>query len=165
MLSERVASRLTTFVVPSAPDRSSNTLCDRGISLLTTLNCVYEMKSKYSGSVSLPCSILSGEYCCVYGSHSLCRDFQKLIWNVSMAITSMASTVSYVDRSSSTASLMSSGARGNRTGSGGNGKENPCGIGRYWLGAVGDASFIESSDARCTAAFTLSRAACSSGVS
>ena len=33
------------------------------------------------------------------------------------------------------------------------------------MGAVGDASFIESSDARCTAAFTLSRAACSSGVS
>ena len=101
----------------------------------------------------------------MYGSHSLCRDFQKLIWNVSMAITSIASTVSYVDRSSSTASLMSSGARGNRTGSGGNGKENPCGMGRYWLGAVGDASFIESSDARCTAAFTLSTAACSSGVS
>ena len=34
--------------------------------MATTLNWVYDMKSKYSGSVSLPCSILSGEYCWVY---------------------------------------------------------------------------------------------------
>mmetsp|Transcript_2825 Transcript_2825/g.11542 ORF Transcript_2825/g.11542 Transcript_2825/m.11542 type:complete len:234 (-) Transcript_2825:571-1272(-) len=79
LLSDKFASLRITLVVPSAPDRSSNTLRDRGISLATTLNWVYEMKSKYSGSVSLPCSILSGEYCWVYGSHSLCRDFQKLI--------------------------------------------------------------------------------------
>ena len=82
-----------------------------------------------------------------------------------MAIMSSASTVSYVDRRRSTASLMSIGARGNLTGSGGKGSENPCGVGRYWLGAEADASLTESSDALRTAASTFSRAARSSGVS
>ena len=44
-----------------------------------TLNWTYEMKSKYSGSASLPCSIVNGEYWFLYGSHSARRDFQNLI--------------------------------------------------------------------------------------
>jgi hypothetical protein len=42
----------------------------------------------------------------------------------------MASMVSYVLRRSSTASLMLTGARGNRTGSGGSGSEKPGESGR-----------------------------------
>ena len=162
-LSARLGSLRTTRVVPSAPARSSKTPALLGISRATTSNCTYEMKSKYSGSSSLPCSMTSGAYWNVYGSHSACRDFQNFTWNWSMGKMSMASTVSYPDRSSSTASRRLSFVRGNRTGSGGSGSENPALLGKYALGALARARSADARDAARTSRSTASTAFCAAG--
>ena len=163
-LSAMFGSLRTTFTVPSAPERSSNTDALFGISLATTSNCTYEMKSKYSGSSNLPCSITSGAYWNLYGSHSACRAFQNFTWNESMGNTSMASIVSYPDRNSNTASLKLSFVRGNRTGSGGSGSENPPALlGKYVLGALGRARSADDADATRTSRSTRATAFCAAG--
>ena len=106
-----------------------------------------------------------GAYWNLYGSHSAWRAFQNLIWNWSMGMMFIASTVSYVERRSMTASFMLSGARGKRTGSGGRGNENPEEPGRYWLGAEGEASATGSAAALATAASTSARDRCAASLS